>query len=155
VAGADGERVQVELANGGVGTEQVMAAKGTACDHQGVARDHEAGLRHGLVQRNKRARVPRSDFANLPQHQWPNPSGALADANPGGVVFWMNRTLFEEMFDHSLYRRMREKLGAISAFPEVWDKVRLQPALRTASSPIEEEGTQAPAKRFDAVSPDP
>ncbi|NNK42099.1 MAG: hypothetical protein HKP46_05520, partial [Myxococcales bacterium] len=37
-----------------------------------------------------------------------------------------------EMFDHRLYRRMREKLGAVGAFPEVWDKVRLQPELRTA-----------------------
>jgi hypothetical protein len=65
----------------------------------------------------------------------------------------MNRTLFEEMFDHGLYRRMREKLGAIGAFPEVWDKVRLQPELRTAPSPVQEAGT--PARHFDAASPDP
>jgi hypothetical protein len=55
LAGADGERVQVELTDGRIGTEKVMAAKGATGDHQGVARDHEAGLRHGLVQRNKRA----------------------------------------------------------------------------------------------------
>jgi delta24-sterol reductase len=51
---------------------------------------------------------------------------------------WMNRTQFEEMFDHRLYRRMREKLGAVGAFPEVWDKVRLQPELRAAALPTEE-----------------
>jgi delta24-sterol reductase len=52
---------------------------------------------------------------------------------------WMNRTQFEEMFDHRLYRRMREKLGAVGAFPEVWDKVRLQPKWRTDKSFVERE----------------
>ncbi|MBW2402701.1 MAG: hypothetical protein JRF42_02585 [Deltaproteobacteria bacterium] len=51
----------------------------------------------------------------------------------------MNRTQFEEMFDHRLYRRMREKLGAVGAFPEVWDKVRLQPKWRTDKSFVERE----------------
>ena len=50
--------------------------------------------------------------------------------NLGGVV--------KEMFDHGLYRRMREKLGAVGAFPEVWDKVRLQPELRTATARTDE-----------------
>ena len=67
---------------------------------------------------------------------------------------WMNRTQFEEMFDHRLYRRMREKLGAIGAFPEVWDKVRLQPELRTASFPIEKAEAPTEAPRDRAISPD-
>jgi delta24-sterol reductase len=37
---------------------------------------------------------------------------------------FMTRDEFERMFDHRLYRRMREKYGANRAFPEVWDKVR-------------------------------
>jgi delta24-sterol reductase len=62
---------------------------------------------------------------------------------------WMNRTEFEEMFDHRLYRRMREKLGAVGAFPEVWDKVRLQPKWRTDKSFVEREepAESAPALR--------
>jgi hypothetical protein len=87
LASADGERVQVELTDGRIGTEEVMAAKGAAGDHEGVARHHEAGLRLGSVQRNKRARVPRSDVGDLRRPKWRIPSRALADANPGGVVW--------------------------------------------------------------------
>ncbi|MGB5192828.1 MAG: FAD-binding protein [Polyangiales bacterium] len=57
---------------------------------------------------------------------------------------WMTRKEFEQMFDHGLYRRMREKLRAIGAFPEVWDKVRLQPGLRNpraAALPVSPETT--------------
>ena len=62
---------------------------------------------------------------------------------------WMNRTQFEAMFDHRLYRRMRERLGAIKAFPEVWDKVRLQPKWRTDKSYVErdEPGESEPTQR--------
>ena len=67
---------------------------------------------------------------------------------------WMNRRQFEEMFDHRLYRRMREKLGAVGAFPEVWDKVRLQPELRTATLPAEEHQAPADAPQRTAISPD-
>jgi hypothetical protein len=58
------------------------------------------------------------------------------------------------MFDHRLYRRMREKLGAVGAFPEVWDKVRLQPELRTAPSPMEEGEAAPDPTRHRAMSPD-
>ncbi|MFW6049543.1 MAG: FAD-binding oxidoreductase [Myxococcota bacterium] len=43
---------------------------------------------------------------------------------------FMTRQEFEEMFDHRLYRRMRAKYDAERAFPEVWEKVRPQYALR-------------------------
>jgi hypothetical protein len=66
----------------------------------------------------------------------------------------MNRTEFEEMFDHRLYRRMREKLGAVDAFPEVWDKVRLQPEFRTATTPIEEDVATTDTPQYRAVSQD-
>jgi delta24-sterol reductase len=59
---------------------------------------------------------------------------------------WMNRTRFEEMFDHRLYRRMREKLGAIGAFPEVWDKVRLQPKWRADKSYVERDESPQPKR---------
>jgi delta24-sterol reductase len=67
---------------------------------------------------------------------------------------WMNRAQFEEMFDHRLYRRMREKLGAVGAFPEVWDKVRLQPELRTAASPTEEDEAPSDTPQRNAMSPE-
>ena len=85
-ARAERERVHVELADGGIGTEEVMAAKGAARDHERVTRHHEAGLGHGPVQRNKCARVRGRDFVNLLARKWRIPSHALADANPGGVV---------------------------------------------------------------------
>jgi hypothetical protein len=55
----------VELTDGRVGTEEMMAAKGMAGDHEGVAGDHEAGLSHARWTRTKRARVPESDFNAL------------------------------------------------------------------------------------------
>jgi hypothetical protein len=58
------------------------------------------------------------------------------------------------MFDHRLYRRMREKLGAVGAFPEVWDKVRLQPELRTATSPTEEDEAPSDTPQHTAMSPE-
>lgn len=48
---------------------------------------------------------------------------------------WMDRDDFERMLDHRLYRRLREAVRAVDAFPEVWDKVRLQPELRAARRP--------------------
>ncbi|MEM9727255.1 MAG: FAD-binding protein [Myxococcota bacterium] len=47
---------------------------------------------------------------------------------------WMDRADFERMLDHRLYRKLREKLGAVGAFPEIWDKVRLQPELRSVKT---------------------
>jgi delta24-sterol reductase len=67
---------------------------------------------------------------------------------------WMNRSQFEEMFDHRLYRRMREKLGAVGAFPEVWDKVRLQPELRTATKQAQKPEASSDLPRERAISPD-
>jgi len=39
---------------------------------------------------------------------------------------FMTKEEFEEMFDHTHYRKMREKYNAIGAFPEVYDKIKLQ-----------------------------
>jgi delta24-sterol reductase len=36
---------------------------------------------------------------------------------------YMTRTEFREMFDHSLYDRVRTKSKSAEAFPEVYDKV--------------------------------
>lgn len=36
---------------------------------------------------------------------------------------YLTREEFYEMFDHSLYNKMREKLSCQGAFPEVYDKV--------------------------------
>lgn len=57
---------------------------------------------------------------------------------------FMTREEFEQMFDHRLYREQRERLGAVDAFPEVWDKVRPQYALQPAArADGEAAGTQA------------
>jgi len=63
----------------------------------------------------------------------------------------MDRAQFEKMFDHGLYRRMRDKLGAVGAFPEVWDKVRLQPELRTATSRAPEDELPAAVKQYEGA----
>jgi len=39
---------------------------------------------------------------------------------------FMTREEFEDMFDHTHYRKMREKYHAVGAFPEVYDKVKVQ-----------------------------
>lgn len=36
---------------------------------------------------------------------------------------YLTKEEFYEMFDHSLYNKMREKLSCHGAFPEVYDKV--------------------------------
>lgn len=36
---------------------------------------------------------------------------------------YMTRQEFRQMFDHSLYDRMRDKLDCKQAFPDVYDKV--------------------------------
>lgn len=36
---------------------------------------------------------------------------------------YMSREEFWEMFDGSLYHRLRERLGCQDAFPEVYDKI--------------------------------
>ena len=74
----------MELTDGRVGTEETMAAKGMAGDHEGVAGDHEAGLSHARWTRTKRARVPESDFNALRGLPWRIPLSAAADANQGG-----------------------------------------------------------------------
>jgi hypothetical protein len=58
------------------------------------------------------------------------------------------------MFDHRLYRRMREKLRAIGAFPEVWDKVRLQPELRTETSRAQEDEVPTDVQQYAETTPD-
>lgn len=70
---------------------------------------------------------------------------ALCRELGGFTLLWadifMTRSEFEAMFDHRLYRRMRERFGATKAFPEVWDKVKPQYSLsaRTAAE------TQSPS----------
>ena len=49
---------------------------------------------------------------------------------------------------------MREKLGAVGAFPEVWDKVRLQPELRTATARTDEPEASTDTPNYRAISPD-
>lgn len=76
---------------------------------------------------------------------------AYARSVAGFTMLWadifMNRAEFEQMFDHSLYRRMREKVGAIGAFPEVWDKVKPQHSLKAGPAP-------GPDKAFgEAIAP--
>ena len=44
--------------------------------------------------------------------------------SPIYVDLFMTRREFEAMFDHTFYRDMRAKYGALGAFPEVYDKVR-------------------------------
>ena len=39
---------------------------------------------------------------------------------------YLTRAEFREMFDHSLYDKMRQKYECESAFPEVYDKVNRQ-----------------------------
>lgn len=36
---------------------------------------------------------------------------------------YMTREEYREMFDHTLYDKMRKELDCIKAFPEVYDKV--------------------------------
>ena len=36
---------------------------------------------------------------------------------------YMTREEFREMFDHTLYDKMRKKLNCSGSFPEVYDKV--------------------------------
>ncbi len=46
---------------------------------------------------------------------------------------FMTRAEFEQMFDHRQYRKLRKKYGAEGAFPEVYDKVRLQLARKVTA----------------------
>jgi hypothetical protein len=46
LSGTHGEGVEVELTDGRVGSEEVVASEGAARDHHSVAREHKAGLRH-------------------------------------------------------------------------------------------------------------
>jgi len=39
---------------------------------------------------------------------------------------FMTKDEFEQMFDHTCYRKLRNKYDACDAFPEVWDKVKPQ-----------------------------
>jgi hypothetical protein len=83
---AQGERVQVELTDRGIGTEEMMTPKRASRDHQGVARDNEAWLSHERRVRTKRATLPASDSKALSQPDWRIPSIVVADANVGEVV---------------------------------------------------------------------
>jgi hypothetical protein len=83
---AQGERVQVQLTDRGIGTEKMMTPKRASRDHQGVAGDHEAWLSHERPVRMKRARIPASDSKALPQLDWRIPSPSMADANLGEVA---------------------------------------------------------------------
>jgi Delta24-sterol reductase len=79
---------------------------------------------------------------------------AFARERGGCTLPWadlfMTREEFEAMFDHDLYRRMRERVGAVGAFPEVWDKVRpqhaLEPSDETAPPAFVPEPTGATAQ---------
>ncbi len=81
----------------------------------------------------------------------------------GFTLLWadifMDRAEFEEMFDHTLYRKMRKRLNAEGAFPEIWDKVKPQYSLlgdvdvslasagaARALEPVEAEPVDAPAR---------
>jgi hypothetical protein len=44
--GAHSERVEVEIANGWVGAEEMVATKRASGDHHGVAWEHYTGLSH-------------------------------------------------------------------------------------------------------------
>ena len=46
LTGAHRQRVEVELADGGVGAKEVVAAQGAARDHQGATGQDEEGLGH-------------------------------------------------------------------------------------------------------------
>lgn len=73
---------------------------------------------------------------------------ALCRELGGFTLLWadvfMTRAEFEQMFDHTLYRRMRAELGATEAFPEVWDKVKPQYSLAAAPGGSAVEGDDAP-----------
>ncbi|MFW5926022.1 MAG: FAD-binding oxidoreductase [Myxococcota bacterium] len=71
---------------------------------------------------------------------------AFARETGGCTLPWadlfMTRQEFEQMFDHTLYRRVRERVGAVGAFPEVWDKVKPQHSLSAEENEQAlEEGT--------------
>lgn len=61
---------------------------------------------------------------------------------------FMTREEFGQMFDHTLYRRMRRKHDAERAFPEVWDKVKPQHSLEA------EEGAASSASPRPAEPPE-
>jgi delta24-sterol reductase len=58
---------------------------------------------------------------------------AFVRERAGFTLLWadifMTRDEFEATFDHALYRRVRRRVGAEGAFPEVWDKVKPQRSL--------------------------
>jgi putative transposase len=84
--GAHGERVEVELADSRVGTEQVMAAKGASGDHHGVAAEHESWLSHGHGRSTNQAVVAASQFNPLRERDRRISSNPTTDTNPGGVA---------------------------------------------------------------------
>jgi len=42
------------------------------------------------------------------------------------AITFMSRDEFETMFDHSVYKKVREKYGCEGAFPVIYDKVSLE-----------------------------
>ena len=83
--GTDAECVEIELADGGVRTEQVMAAKGAPGDHHGVAREHEAGLGHAHGWSRNQATPLSRDLHALRRRTWRISSTPTTDANVGEV----------------------------------------------------------------------
>jgi hypothetical protein len=81
--GAQGKRVQVQPTDRGIGTEEMMAAKRTSGDHQGIAGDHEAGVRHASMQSTNRATIRGNDFNALRRLERRIPPYTTADANLG------------------------------------------------------------------------
>ena len=73
-----------------------------------------------------------------------------ATALPASFLFERARVTRDVLY--ARFGTSREKLGAVGAFPEVWDKVRLQPELRTAASPTEEDEAPTDTPRRSAIS---
>ena len=84
--GAHGERVEVELTDDRVGSKQVMAAKGAAWDHHGVAPEHEAWLGHGQGWSTNQAVVSASEFNAFRQRDGRISSNPVTGANLGEVA---------------------------------------------------------------------
>ena len=81
LTGADGQSVEVELAAGGVGAEQVMTTKGGTGEHHGVAGQDETGLSHAGSVRTESANSLGCDFNTLPRLNWRIPSTPMMNAN--------------------------------------------------------------------------
>jgi delta24-sterol reductase len=52
---------------------------------------------------------------------------------------FMTKAEFREMFDHTLYDRVREQYGAVGAFPDIYEKIRPESGLIDEAALVEEE----------------